>query len=74
MKTQSIQILKTASEDSMCITKIVNVNVHLLIETDRKSAIFFLPWRLQIKTEEMSENGDTVNPQVNKNWVILDTI
>ena len=66
--------MKTAREDSMNIEKTVNVNVHLLIETYRKSAISFLPWRFQIKTEEISENGDTLNPQANKNWVILDSI
>ena len=35
---------------------------------------YFFNWRFQIMTEEISENGDTLNPQVNKNWVILDTI
>ena len=34
----------------------------------------FCPWRFQVKTDEISENADTRNPQVNKKWMILDTI
>ena len=41
----------------------------LLIETVRKSAIFFLPWRFQMKTDKISEKWrHTLKPQVIKSF------